>query len=186
MMRGRSSWSSRLRVSIGEPASRSSSAPTSRSVSACSIALVEFDGAVRRRARRGSARRRGRARSSRPCEDGFGVGDRFGAQRAVDDPPLHRLAIGQPKAADMKRRRALFVLRGTSASTGRCRPGRAAARPDPSACSTDRGSRQALLVPRPNGLRAFGGVGPRPPFLPFFLFLAVLREEPLRPNGIPI
>src|SRR6476661_9030223 len=38
MMRGRSSWSSKLRVSVGEPASRSKSAPTSRSVSACTIA----------------------------------------------------------------------------------------------------------------------------------------------------
>ena len=41
-------------------------------------------------------------------------------------------------------------------------------------------------IPAASGLRAFGGVGPRPPFLPFFLFLAALREEPLRPNGIPI
>ena len=39
----------------------------------------------------------------------------------------------------------------------------------------------------PSGLRTFGGVGPRPPFLPsLFLPLAALRCRPLRPNGMPI
>jgi hypothetical protein len=37
-------------------------------------------------------------------EDGFRIRYRFGAQRAVDDPPLHRLAVGEPKATDMKSR----------------------------------------------------------------------------------
>ncbi len=35
-------------------------------------------------------------------EHRLGAGDRFGAEHAADDPPLDRLAIGQPAAADVQ------------------------------------------------------------------------------------
>jgi hypothetical protein len=35
-------------------------------------------------------------------EDRVRTIDRFGGQRAVDNPPLHRLLVGEPKATHMK------------------------------------------------------------------------------------
>ena len=78
----------------------SSSAPTSRSVSACVIAssssigavLAQADVAVR-------VDQAGHDPATGPLEHRLGAVDQFGAQHAADDPPLDRLAIGQPRAA---------------------------------------------------------------------------------------
>ena len=195
-MRGRSSRSSKLRVSVGEPASRSSSAPTSRSVSACAIASSSSIGAVLRPARRGSARRRGRARSSRRRSTVSASFDRFGAQRAVDDPstrparPLRQHHGSPDQVSHALRASAAPAVTsgpGTSASTSRCRPGRAAARPDPAACSTESGKPAGILSGHQRVARLRRRRAP-PPFLPFLPLARSggLADEPLRPNGIPI
>ena len=124
-------------------------------------------------------------------KDRVGVADRLGAQCPVDDPPLHRLAIGQPDGREHEDVFAGARIAAVLAGELQLR-------------QVDVGQAGRQLVetlrhvgqireagghagfPGPKRIRAFGGVGPRPPFLPFFLFLAALREEPLRPNGIPI
>ena len=88
MIRGRSSRSSRLRVSIGRARSRAAAARRRR--------VRSRPARSPRRGRRGAVRAESdvavrvdeAGQDPAAVEDGVRVGDRFSAQRAVDDPPL--------------------------------------------------------------------------------------------------
>ena len=191
MIRGRSSRSSRLRVSVGRTA-----------VAQQQRADVAFGLGLRDAPRRGRRTRRGpepdvavrvdqAGEDPAAVEDGVGAGDRLGAEHAVDDPPFDGLPVGQPAAAHVQdaHRASATSCRGTSAWTGRSRPGRAAARRGPWACC-DRSGKPAGMprVRRRAGCAPSAASGPRPPFLPFlFLPLAGLaRRDSCGRTGMPI
>ena len=182
MIRGRSSWSSRLRVSTGEPASRRSSAPASRSVSACLIASSRSStgpcspsptwqcastrpGTIQPPSKTVSASLTGSARSV-PSTIHHSTGSPSGDPRPRTCRHSHLVLARELQLGQVDVGQAWRQLVQTLRHVGQIREaGRHAS-----------GERVARLRRR----------RPASALLALLLVLGGLSDEPLRPNGIPI
>ena len=125
----------------------------------------------------------------RTPEHGLGAGDRLGAEHAVE--PTHR-STGSPSGSPLTANAGGPSSRSaTSAGNLSLREVEVveAGRQLVETLRHVRQVREARRAWRPGdaerAARTFGGVGPRPPFLPF-LFLPLDLAGVLRPNGMPI
>ena len=138
MMRGKSSRSSRLRVSIGEPQSRSSRAPASRSVSACAIASSSSTPPCGPSPTwQCASTNPGRIQPPSNIVSAPLIGSRL-----IRPSTIHS-SMGSSSGSPIPRTCCGTTYPGISTWTDRNQPARAAIRPDPGACWTGQGIRPA-------------------------------------------